>query len=259
MHVVREEDSIMIELNQVKDQEKIDAIDACVDGSYIIPGINGRVVNIDKSYKNMRKIGTFRSDGIVYDTILPSISITSHKDKYIISGNKSKKMVSFVFKLEHDRDLEQLENVLNYKDIIVSYFVDYDYLMTHTTQIKEMKNREFYSWGLSGDYTSDNLLFSNNLLSRISNHYANLCLVEDENVDVLDLCSKNDLFTIFPRIIVKYHPYDVVRSKLESGSIILFSMNSNTISELSSVVDYVKSSGYKIVGLSRLVSEELEG
>ena len=53
VEVIREEDSIMIELQEVKDIYKIDAVSANVVSNTIIPGVNGRVVNIDKSYKEI--------------------------------------------------------------------------------------------------------------------------------------------------------------------------------------------------------------
>ena len=47
MDVVREEDHIMVEINNVKDSLDVEAVDAQVFMDKMIPGIDGRVVNVD--------------------------------------------------------------------------------------------------------------------------------------------------------------------------------------------------------------------
>ena len=96
LEVIREEDSIMIDINSVKDSLKVDSVDARIIDDAIIPGINGKVVNINKSYQRMKSNGSFILDDIVYDDVYPNISIVNNKDKYIVQGNPSKNIVSFV-------------------------------------------------------------------------------------------------------------------------------------------------------------------
>lgn len=258
LEVIREEDSIMIELNRVKDISLVKPIDAVIESQTIIPGLNGKSININKSYKAMKAHGTFQQSDIVYDVIHPDISVVFHKDKYIVQGNAKKQMVSFIFLLNHNKYLDRLEKIIDTKDMVVNFFVDYGYLVSNSTKIKDMEYHEFYSYGDNGKYTPDNLLFSNNLISRISNHNANLCLVLEKNFDVINLCSKSDLYTVLPNIIVREDAYRSVKNEVVSGSMILFYVNQDTLGELSTVIDYVQSKGLKIVGLSQLLSESLE-
>lgn len=258
IEVIREEDKIMVELKSVKDTYYIEAIDANVVSNTIIPGINGRNINLDASYRKMKENGVFNKNLIVYDDIVPKNSLKYHKDKYIILGNQNKQMVSFVFILNSDKYLEDIEKILDDKGIIVNYFVSYSYLVEHSTEIKEIKSHEVYSYGDNGGYTPDNLLFSNNLISRIRKNEAIYCISSNMEDEVLELCSKNDLYTIVPSIVCGTNPYTSVKNNLTSGSIILLSMNQETIYELPTIIDYVKGKGYKISGLSTLLSEELE-
>ena len=254
LEVVREEDYIMVELNRIQDKVRVDAINALVLDDTVIPGMNGKKVNIDKSYKLMRNIGSFNEKDIVYDVIRPDISVIQHKDKFLVSGNSKKQMVSIIFILNSSKYLDKIDNIIDHKEIIANYFVDYHYLISNTTKIKEMGNREFYSYGDYGKYTPDNIIFSNNLISRISNNTANLCLSPKKDYSVLEICSKNDLYTIVPNISGNY---DIVKNKLVNGSMILFYMNQDTVQELSVIIDYIKGKGFDIVGLSSLLSEEL--
>ena len=257
LKVVREEDSIMMKINDIKDKLTIEPTDAIIIEDTIIPGLNGKKVNIDKSYKKMKNYGNFNKNNIIYDIIYPNISITNNKDKYIIQGNMKKNTISIIFILDNDKYLNELQNIINGKDIKANYFIDYSYLINNTTKIKEMSIHELYSYGDEGEYTPDNLLFSNNLISRIGNNEANICLSINNN-KVINLCNKNNLYTIKPTIIIKKSPYITIKKNLFNGSIILFYINNDLTKELKLIIDYINSKGLKIVGLSELLSEDID-
>ena len=257
IEVIREEDNIMIELNNVKDLYKIEAVSANVVSNTIIPGVNGRVVNIDKSYKEMKSVGKFNKNSIIYDVVRPSVSISNNKDKFIIKGNSMKQMVSLVFLVDDDKYLDKINKISIDSEVVFNYFVDYEFLIDNTTLIKEMSNSEFYSYGNNGKYSPDNLLFSNNLISRISGNEAVYCLSSNMDLDVLNLCNSNNLYTLVPSVIAFDNMYSEVSKNLESGSIILFEINKDTVNNLDIIVNYIKGKGLKIGGLSDLLSEEL--
>lgn len=257
IEVIREEDSIMIELKNMEDLYRIDSIDANIVANTIIPGVNGRSINLDKSYKEMKSIGVVNKNMLVYDTIKPTVSITNNKDKFIIKGNATKQLVSLIFILNDDKYLSKLEGIFNKKNIVVNYFIDYNYLVNNTTEIKSMNNREFYSYGDNGKYSPDNLLFSNNLITRISNNSAIFCLDSTMSKDIISLCSDNDLYTITPSLVIEKDLYKSIKDNISSGSIILIDINKENISNLNTVIEYIEGKGLKIEGLSKHISEEL--
>lgn len=257
IEVIREEDEIMIELESVEDIYKVLPVDATVLGNTIVPGLSGRNINIDESYKKMKSNGLFNKNLIVFDEVSPDISVDSNKDKFIIKGNNNKQMVSILFVLDSDKYFSKIEEILDSKDVMANYFVSYSYLINNSIKIKEFDNHEVYSYGEDGVYTPDNLLFSSNLISRITDNEAKYCLASNMEKEILALCKENDLYTIVPTIMGGDSPYKNVKDNLTSGSIILFSMNKETVNELSVVIDYIKGKGFKIGGLSTLLSEEL--
>ena len=257
LEVIKNEDEIMIELTSVEDIYRVLPVNANVLGNTIIPGLNGRDINVNESYKKMKSNGLFNKNLIIYDEVLPSISIHNNKDKFIVRGNNNKQMVSIVFVLDNDKYFDKVNEILNNKEIIANYFVSYAYLINNSTKIKEVSNHEFYSYGDNGKYTSDNLLFSNNLISRIKDNMAVYCLAKNMEEEILSLCSENNLYTVVPTIISDNNPYTILKDNLSSGSIILLSMNQETVAELSTIIDYIKGKGFKIGGLSTLLSEEL--
>jgi len=257
IEVIQEEDEIMIELTSVEDIYKVLPVNANIVGNTIIPGLEGKEINIDVSYKKMKNNGFFNKNLIAYDIVSPNISIHNNKDKFIIKGNNNKQMVSIVFILDDDKYFNKINEIIKNKDIEINYFVSYSYLINNSTKIKETTGNEFYSYGDNGKYTSDNLLFSNNLISRIRNNKAVYCLTTDMDKEVLNLCSKNNLYTIVPTIIGDKKTYATIKDKLSSGSIILLPMNNEIITELPTIIDYIKGKGLKIKGLSTLLSEKI--
>lgn len=255
IEVIREEDEIMIKIREEKDNYSVNPKNATISGNTIIPGINGREVNAESSYKKMKEQGIYNEKLYVFDEIKPEIRLEDYQDKFIVSGNKSKKMVSLVIPVNHSRYLEQVDKILNYKNVIANFFVDYSYLISNSTLIKEKSHHEFYSYGFNGEYSPDTILFSNNLISRISNNEAIYCFSPNQSKKTLSLCNKNNLYTIAPTISGENTPYQNIKNKLESGNIIYLSLNHTLVQELSLIIDYIEGKGYQIVGLSTLLSE----
>jgi len=257
MDVVLEQDNIMIDINRVKDQYIILPVDASILEDGMIPGMNGREVNVEKSYNNMRSIGVFQTNYFVFDKIKPSVSMLDNYEKYIIQGNNSKHMVSLIFILKDDKYLDELYEIIVQKNIKVNFFVDYKFLNTNSTMVKEFKNANIYSYGSNGEYSPDTLLFSNNLIERITKQEACFCLTKERNERTLDLCAKNEMFTIIPNLYIKTGIYNEVRDKVSSGSMLLIDINSYNIEELEITIDYIRAKGLKISYLSELLNEEL--
>lgn len=258
IEVIQDEDEIMIKLKEIKDDYYIEPINATVLSNTIIPGIKGREINIEASYKKMRELGIFSTSKIIYNEIDPDIRLENNKDKFIVLGNSTRGNISLIFILNNDKYFTTIDKVLTDKNIIANFFVDYTYLINNSTSIKENSHHEYYSYGNNGKYEPDTILFSNNLISRISNNDAIYCLSSNMSKDILELCSKNNLYTINPNIIGDKTPYKVIKTHLTSGSMILLRMNKETTNELSTIIDYIEGRGYKIVGLSKLLSENLE-
>lgn len=257
VNVIRENDSLMIELENVKDLYKVDSIDGVIENNTIVPGIKGREINVDKSYKKMREIGVFDKNLIEYDVIDPKNKLFDNKDKFIIKGNNNKQMVSIVFILDNDKYLKRLEDITESKEVIINYFVNYEYLVSNSTLITKMENKEIYNYGNNGEYTPDNLLFANNFISRITKNEAKYCLSKNKDKNIIKMCSDNELYTINPNIIIENDPYNEIKKNISSGSIILMEMNNDTVTEIGIIIDYIRGKGLKIGGLSELLSEDL--
>ena len=89
--VVKELDDIMIKIKEVAPNYNIEVKEAIIKENTIIPGISGKVVDINASYQSMRKLGAFNENYLEYESIKPKELLKNNLDKYIISGNNFKK------------------------------------------------------------------------------------------------------------------------------------------------------------------------
>ena len=98
---VKSKNPLIQEIESNKDNLYVNSINSeLIDELYIIPGINGKEVNVNSSYLTMKELNTYNEDKIVYNQISPSISLSNNKDRIIIRGNSKKRQVSLIFDKE---------------------------------------------------------------------------------------------------------------------------------------------------------------
>lgn len=97
-----------------KEKNNISSLNATINGSEIIPGINGLTVNVEKSYNTMKTYNVFLENNVIYEEVKPTISLNDYPDKIIVSGNSQKKAVTLL--------ISNKNNNINYlKELNVNY------------------------------------------------------------------------------------------------------------------------------------------
>jgi len=97
---IKNQDPLMIEIEEKANEYSVSAIDAKVIDTKIIPGMKGCDVDVEESYYNLKRLGEFNSNMLEYTLANPKESLENNYDKYIISGNKLKNTVSLIFKVK---------------------------------------------------------------------------------------------------------------------------------------------------------------
>ena len=253
--VVSDLDNIMVEIKNNKDNYKTDSIDAIIDGNKVIPGISSRKVNINKSYKNMKINGYYSDKLFIYDYKNPNISIENNKDKYIIKGNPSKRMISLIFTLTGDDNIDDILNIINNYGIKSTFFVDYAWYQNNTNLVKEMMDKGHIISPFMDDYTSTDFEWMDTVIKKVNKQTINFCYAKDENENNIKECALKGNYTIKPEIISDKTPLVDIKSKLESGLLLSLTNNSEVKQELSSIILYIKSKGYTITNLEEHILE----
>lgn len=251
---LRESDPIMKDIKKTSSKYKIDSVNALIVGNNIIPGKKGKDIDYKKSYSKMKQYGMYNEVLTILKDVKPVVSIDDNYDKYIVSGNREKRCVSLVFKVYKNTNIDSILKILEDKKIQANFFIDGTYLENNILKLKNMKNHELEI--LSYDNSYDKSLFETSIsyLENVIGKGVKYCYSEN-NMEVLNLCSKLKLHTIMPSLIIKNNLYREVKNNLNNSIIISIDVNNYNIKELNSVIDYINGKGYKIVLLSDLLSE----
>lgn len=246
--VIKNVDEIMIEIKENMDNYNTQSKNAIIEDNKIIPGLSSRKVNANRSYKNMKLNGYYSEELYSFDYVKPKISLENNKDKYIISGNPSKKMISLVFLIKDKEDISKILNTLSNFNTTATFFVNennYDDKMMK--KIVEMGN----NIGLiTEDMDSMDLL-----LKKIQDQKNVFCLNEEYNDSYLKSCYENDNYTVVPEVINNSLPLSDIKKKAKSGGILEMEVTRELKKELSTIIIHLKSKGYSITNLENNVIE----
>lgn len=254
---LKELDPIMKEIEKNKSLYEIEPVNAYLEDSFVIPGTNGLKIDIQNSYKLMKKYGDFNDNLFVFYEISPIKSINNIYDKYISSGNKNKREIALVFKIKDTNYLEEIISILKEKEVIGTFFIDENLLNENKDVVKllYLNNQKIESLGNNNFYDVTNLEKTNAFLKGYINNSLSFCYSDEINNDILQVCRNRSLHTIVPSINTSKFPYYEIKNKLENGSIIKFDNNYNTVFELTYIINYIRQNNQKIVSLEKLLEE----
>ena len=256
--VAKQFDNVMTTINEVSGDYYVDPIDGIIiDDILFIPGVSGREVDQNKSYKSMRKFGGFNKNLLEYKEIKPQNTLEDNLNKYIISGNKSKNMVSLIFIVSGNTNIDKVLSIVENKDVKVNFFVDGSWVEKNNELLKELIDKKYTIGNLSYNMDYQNSAFSwiDTIIKRMSHEKYGYCYSVEENLDNLKLCAMNKNFTIKPSIVVRKYPLKEIKEQISNGSIISIPINSSVEEELPTIINYINSKGLKIVSLNELLKE----
>ncbi len=250
-------DSLLNEIKSKKDGYKENAIEPLIKNNTIIPGINGKEVDVQKSYEEMSKIGYFDDKFLIYKTLKVENTLDKNKDKYIISLNNSKMEISLIFKLSKDDDINNIINKLEEKDIKATFFINSAYLEKHHNQIIKLIQKGHTVGNLSNneDYLDSDFVWMKTIITNIGPQKYNYCYTEKENKEIINNCKLQDSFTIIPTVIIKENELINIKKHLKPGYIISIEVNKNTNKEIELILNYIIAKGYSIEPLEEGLKE----
>lgn len=250
--IARNSDPIMRAIKKEESNKKVSNVNPVINNDEYIMGINGCEIDVDKSYSKMRSVGEFKEELIVMKETSNDKDLT---DKYVIGGNNKEKKVSLIFIVNKDID-SNLTNYINDKNLKVNYFIDGKYLEENMITVKFLiKNSNIYYLGENEEYSDENMLYHNNLISMNGSNEPKYCFTSDKDNNTLKLCNDYDMVTIKSDII-KDNIYKRIKDKLNNG--VIFAIDSDNTDEIKVSINYILSKGYNIISLEDLLSEKNE-
>lgn len=261
VNVVKQYDEIMIAIKNENENYKVESKDALINNDTIIPGIKGKEVNISSSYNKMKRYGKFNSNLLVYREVTPTITIEENYDKYIVSGNADKNMISFIFLVEENDSIDTILHILDGKEIKGNFFVDGKWLEknndTLVTLIEQGHNVGNLSY--NRDYSDSSYAWMDTFIKKVAKQKVGYCYNEVADLTALKLCALSKNYTIRPNIIIKNYPLKEIKEQVSAGSIIAMPINKNVERELPAIINYIMNKGYRIDNLQNHLSESCMG
>ncbi|MGI6329759.1 MAG: hypothetical protein ACOXZR_02745 [Bacilli bacterium] len=257
--LVKNQDPIMKKINEYEKTYQVEPVNALIKQNKVIPGINGCGIDINQSYINMKRIGSYNPNMIEYKEIKPELSISNIYDKYLIKGNKKHFEVALIFKVKEIEQLKDILVVLETKKVSGNFFLDGKFIEENSHLVIEIIKRghEIYNGGYEGSYDKKLLTWTNTMIESVADNKSKYCLVIEENQNVLDLCSINKMHTIKAELLINSHlTFNLLNKNIEKGSMIVFEDNSKIKLELVTVINFLKQKGYKFSKLSNHLKEE---
>lgn len=233
-----ENDSLMVSINDYKDKNDFNCKEGYITEEGIILGINGLIVDENKSYSNM-KGGSFNKDLLIYSKDKCLINKENNLDKYIIKGNSSKKSVSLLIVINNE-NMQEILNFLDTKNVEVSLVIN------------NLNNIDSNSINALSKYS---LLYSGTdkaQLKKMLNVNKNIFCISI-NEDNLNMCMEEKVNTIKTNKIYNKNLYSNVRKTLESGDIIVLNNPKEMLTDLDAIINFISAKGLKIVGIFDLL------
>lgn len=104
-----------------------------------IPGYNGLKVNIEQSYKKMKKHGEFREKDLVYSQVKPSVHLESLQPEPIYKGNPDKPMVAFLINVAWGNEyLEKMLPILQKHQVKATFFLEGNWVRNNEQLAKKI-------------------------------------------------------------------------------------------------------------------------
>ena len=256
--IVKRNDPVMKEIIYNSDNFKIESVDAITIGDTIIPGMNGIEVNIDESYKRMKQVNGYYESMLMFSEVIPDESLLEQYDKFIVSGNPFRSDIALLVKVSNITNLEKIYKIFLDKNTLATFFIDGSVIENNMDLIYEMASDGFQleNYGYNDVYSEDNFRWTNNMIFSLTNLEPKFCYSEYRNYEVLELCSKNKMYTVNPTLNVTNNPFYTVKNNLKEGNIISLNLTEETVKELPTIISYINQKGYNLVTLNDIVSEE---
>ncbi len=271
------QDELYQEVYNYANDKRIEPVNPYVDKVWkLIPGLNGRTVNIEKSYERMKEIGYFDSNEIVYTDIPTKKDLEEFIDTPIYRGNPNKKMVTLNINVAFgDQYIVPMLEILEKKDVKANFFVEGRFAVKFSEIIEQVSSaghvigNHSYSHAdfqkidessMRNEIDKTNQILENFTAEKIryfsppsGSFNNNTCEIAAEynmfsilwTLDTIDWQNPS-ASTILNRIIPKLH----------NGAIILMHPTKNTVLALDKMIDEIIKRGYEIGTLDGFLSSE---
>src|SRR5699024_3971681 len=240
------------------------------------PGRNGLKVNVEESYEQMKKKGTFDESLLVYEEIPPETTLQQLPAAPIYRGHPEKERVALLINVSWGEEhLPKILEVLDDHDVQATFFIEGKWAKEHADFVK-MIDQEGHLIGnnaynhpdmarISQQASTDKLSQTNDIIKGITGKTPQWFAppsgsYSDEVVDIAYHLKMETILWTVDTIDWKNPSVSVminrVMGKIHPGATILLHPTSAVAEGLDSLIDEIKEKEYKIGTVEQLLSEK---
>lgn len=241
-----------------------------------IPGYNGLTVDIEASYKNMKKNGTFDEKKLVYKQTEPSVRLEDLSPSPIYRGHPDKPMVSFIINVAWGNEyLPDMLAALKKHQVKASFFLEGRWVKNNPDLAKmivsaghEVGNHSYTHPDMkriNAAQTREQLLKTNEVIEAATGKKSIWFAppsgsYRDETVKLAaEFKMKTVMWTVDTIDWQKPTPDQLINrviSKIDNGFMVLMHPTDSTAKSLDRLITLIEDKGLKIGTVSDLMSEE---
>lgn len=275
--VVKQEDPLYQSIIKNAPTYEIPPSDAKIDRVWkAIPGYNGLTVDIEASYKNMKKIGIFDEKKLIYKQTEPSVHLKDLSPSPIYRGHPDKPMVSFIINVAWGNEyLPEMLAALKRHQVKASFFLEGNWVKNNPDLAKmivsaghEVGNHSYTHpdmQRITAAQTREQLQKTNEVIEAATGKKSIWFAppsgsYRDETVKIAaEFKMKTVMWTVDTIDWQKPAPDQLINrviSKIDNGFMVLMHPTNSTAKSLDRLITLIEEKGLKISTVSDLMSEE---
>jgi len=252
-------------------------VDAKVDPVWkATPGLNGLKVDIEASYKKMKKDGKYDEKKLVFKQIPPKVSLEDLPPTPIYRGNPDKEMVSFIINVAWGNEyLSSILSTLEKHHVKASFFLEGRWVQKNPELAKmiveaghEVGNHSYTHPDMSKISSSkihEEIVKTNDVIEATTGEKVTLLAppsgyFSNEVIKVADTLHMNTVIWSVDTIDWQKPTPEVLLSrvlgKIHNGALILMHPTESTTKSLERLIIEIEKKGLKIDTVSEMLSEE---
>lgn len=280
MSVSKVQDPLFLEIEERAKKYEVPAQDAVIDKVWkAIPGLNGLRVDVDASYKKMKKDGSFEEDKLVFTQIKPKVHLEDLAPSPIYKGHPDKPMVSLLINVAWGNEyLPKMLETLKKHNVKATFFLEGRWTQNNPELAKmiaaaghEIGNHSYTHPDLkvsSDQKTKEEIVKTNEVIEATTEQKVKWFAppsgsYRDQTVTMAD---QEGLLTVMWTVDTidwqKPSPETIISrvvNKVENGSMVLMHPTDATARALDSMIVGIKDKDLQIGTVTSLMSEERIG
>lgn len=270
-------DQLLNEIEKRAIEYSIPAEDAKIDSVWkATPGLNGLEVNIEASYKKMKKDGVFDENKLVYNQLSPKVHLEDLPSSPIYRGNPNKPVVSFLINVAWGNEyIPDMLETLKKHNVKATFFLEGRWVKENPDLAKmivdsghEVGNHSYTHPDmktLSTDLVKEQLIKTNQVIEAATGKKPTLFAppsgsYRDEVVKIADgLGMKTIMWSVDTIDWQRPQPHVLVQrvmGKVHPGAMVLMHPTSPTAQSLERLILSIKQKNLAIDNVSTLLNEE---